>query len=145
MGGSAAVCISSLLNEMPGYSLKQLQLLREKLQKAIKQRSFALHNLPTSVMFPHRYQDVFPKYSNANDTTRCPSLGPTLQQNLRVPERSAKSPNVWICAICFMMRAQKLVIAVAVYYAALKRFPSKRRVKCASGCDDKVLRGAGFS
>lgn len=41
---------------------------------------------------------------------------------------SAKSQNVWIRAICFMTRTQKLFITVAVYYAAMKLFPSQRCV-----------------
>lgn len=46
MRGSAAVCISSLLNEMPGYSLKQLQLLEGKQEKAIKRRSLCFAQSP---------------------------------------------------------------------------------------------------
>lgn len=56
-------------------------------------------------------------------------------------EWSAKSQNIWICAMCFMIWAQKLVITVAVYYAAMKL----RCVKCASGCEDKVIYGARLS
>lgn len=126
MRGSAAVCVSSLLNEMPGYSLKRLQLLGGKQEKAIERRSLRFAQSPhisgASSQMPRCPP---PKYFNWNCTNQWLRLRPQQAcEELPLHSWTHRNPEYMPYASLYGL------VDGVVYYAAMK---------CASGRDDSVF------